>query len=306
MTRRRRPAAVAFRLVLAACAALACRDDSAGSGDSSDAGAGSASAAAGPDEVRLVDAAGATLVLPRPARRIVSLVPSATETLRAMGVDGVLVGRTDFDTQEWALGLPSVGGGLEPNLEAIVALEPDLVVRFAGEQDPRTPARLDALGVPHLGVRPDRVEDIYRTARLLGEATGHVAAADSLVAALRTGLGTASARARVLPRLRVAYVLGGTPPWVAGPGTYIDEVVALVGGDNVFADLGALYASVSPEELRTREIDVVLLSTRGTYDRSLTPGARVELVGDALEIPGPGVVEAAYHVGALLHGRSLR
>jgi cobalamin transport system substrate-binding protein len=258
------------------------------------------------EPVRLVDAAGDELVLARPARRVVSLVPSATETLRAFGGESVLVGRTDFDTSAWSAALPSVGGGLEPNLEAIVALEPDLVVRFAGTQDPRTPARLADLGIAQLAVRPDRIQDIYRTARALGAATGYTAAADSLVSVIQKGLAAVESRAGELPRVRVAYVLGGTPPWVAGPGTYIDEVMSMVGGDNAFADLGALYSSVSPEELLTRKVDVVLVSAEGAFDASLTPGARVKVVGDALEIPGPEVVDAAYRVAELLHGRSLR
>lgn len=256
--------------------------------------------------IRLLDPTGAEVVLRAPARRVVSLVPSATATLHAMGRDDVLAGRTDYDTQTWAARLPSVGGGLEPNLEAIVALRPDLVVRFAGEQDTRTPARLTELGIPQLAVRPDRIDDIYRTASLLGQAIGDLAAADSLVTVIRSGLGEASAAVRDLPRLRVAYVLGGTPPWVAGANTYIDEVISLMGGDNVFADLELLYAAVSPEEMRTRAIDVVLLSQAGTFDSALSPGARVELVGAALEIPGPGVVDAAYLVAERMHGRKLR
>jgi iron complex transport system substrate-binding protein len=216
------------------------------------------------------------------------------------------VGRTDFDRDSWAQTLPSVGGGLEPNLEAIVALRPDLVIRFEGTQDPRTPRRLDELGIKHVAVRPDRVEDVYRTAAILGAATGQGAAADSLIAAIRAGLLELSRKAAVLPRRRVAYVLGGTPPWVSGPGTYIDEIITLVGGDNVFADLGTLYASVSPEQLLTRGIEVVLHSGLETFDARLTPGARVVDVGDALEIPGPDVVDAAYHLAELMHGRSLR
>ena len=284
-------------LLLTACASLGCGADDAGEREP-------AAAAASRSEVRLVDASGTELVLGRPARRVVSLVPSATETLHAMGATGVLVGRTDFDTEPWAVDLPSVGGGIEPDLEALVALEPDLVVRFAGEQDPRTPARLDALGIAHLAVRPDRVEDVYRTAELLGAATGYGRAADSLVAAIRAELDRVARSVRGLERVRVAYVLGGTPPWVAGPGTYIDEVISLAGGDNVFTDLGALYAAVSTEELRTRDIDVVLLSPGATLDRTLAPGARVERVDEELEIPGPDVVDAAHHVAELLHGRS--
>jgi iron complex transport system substrate-binding protein len=237
---------------------------------------------------------------------VVSLVPSATETLRALGAERTLVGRTDFDTGLWSAMLPSVGGGIGPNLEAIVALEPDLVIRFAGEQDPRTPARLDALGIAHVAVRPDRIEDIYRTVRLLGQATGYEAAADSLVATIRDGLERASRQTEALPRRRVAYVLGGSPPWVSGPGTYIDEVINLVGGDNVFGDLDALYSAVSPEELLARNIEIVLVPSAGEFDVSLTPGARVEVVGPALEIPGPDVVEATLYLAELLHGLKLR
>ncbi len=285
-----RPAAVALILLACACADSAARTDRPASVS---------------DEVRLLDAAGAEMVLPRPARRVLSLVPSATETLHAMGRGDVLVGRTDYDTQSWAAKLPSVGGGLEPNLEAIVALQPDLVVRFGGDQDARTPARLTSLGIPVISVRPDRIEDVYRTIDLLGDAIGDEPAADSLAQSIRNGLRDAAEEARALPRVRVAYVLGGTPPWVAGPNTYIDEIVSMMGGDNVFGDLKLLYAAVSPEELRARVIDVVLVSGSGTFDGSLAPGARIEDIGTALEIPGPGVVAAARLVAERIHGRQL-
>jgi iron complex transport system substrate-binding protein len=258
------------------------------------------------DSIVVIDAEDRRLALPAPARRIVSLVPSATATLRAIGAGQTLVARTDFDRAEWAAGLPSVGGGLEPSLETIVALQPDLVVRFGGEQDPRTRARLEELSIPFLSVRPDGLADIFRTAELLGAVTGRISAADSLVRSLRDGLGKASEAVATLPPVRVAYVLGGSPPWVAGPGTYIDEVLSLIGGSNVFADLGALYSAVSVEELRTRAIDVVLVSAPGQYDETLTPDARTVVIGDALDIPGPDVVEAALRVAELLHGRPLR
>jgi len=290
-------AAVVAPLFAAACAG--------GDPDASAPAAGADEDASG-RSIRVVDAMGDTVTLSAPARRVVSLVPSATETLRAIGATDALAGRTDFDTQTWARSIPSVGGGIEPNLEALVALEPDLVIRFGGSQDPRTPVRLDDLGIPSLAVRPDHVDDIYTTAEMLGTATGHDARADSLVRALRAGLRGLEEAAAALPRKRIAYVLGGTPPWVSGPGTYIDEIVSLAGGDNVFSDLDALYSPVSPEQLRTRDIDVVLVSSAETFDASLTPGARVAVIGDVLEIPGPDVIDAAYLVAEALHGRSLR
>jgi iron complex transport system substrate-binding protein len=140
----------------------------------------------------------------------------------------------------------------------------------------------------------------------LGRVTGADSAADSLVRALEAGLAELSQRVEQLPRLRAVYVLGGTPPWVAGPDTYIDEIIRLVGGDNAFQDLGALYSAVSPEELRARKIDVVLVSDASQFDATLTPQARIVEIGDALEIPGPHVVDAAWRVAELLHGTSLR
>ena len=256
--------------------------------------------------VTFVDAAGRRHRLEEPARRIVSLVPSATETLHALGSHHRLVGVTDYDDRPWADTLPSVGGGLEPNLEALLALRPDAVIRFEGEQDPRTPARLDQLGIRHVAVRPVSLDDLYETNRILGALTGRTEAADSLSEAIRSGLQDLSRAVAPLPRKRVAYVLGGSPPWVAGPETYVSEILSLVGGDNVFADLERPYAPVSPEELRSRAVDVVLVGAEGTYDASLTPEARVEAVGESLDAPGPDVVAGAREVAEVVHGREIR
>lgn len=296
--RRRRSLALVFA---AAVTTLACQPaaDSAGDSDPSS----DSHQPARPTE--LVDAAGRLHTLAEPARRIVSLVPSATEVLRAIGASGSLVGVTDYDA-DWTDDLPSVGGGLEPNLEALVALRPDAVIRFHGEQDPRTPARLDDLGIRHVAVRPVALADLYETNRIVGRLTGRTAEADSLSRRIRAGLDELAEAVSPLPRQRVAYLLGGSPPWVSGPDTYIAEILGLVGGDNVFADLDAPYQAVSPEELRSRDIDVVLVATAGSYDESLTPEARVESVGDALQVPGPDVVDAARRVAEVIHGRALR
>lgn len=253
------------------------------------------------DEIRLQDADGRTLRLSSPARRVVSLVPSATVTLEAIGAAGVVVARTDHDTASWTRDLPSVGGGLMPSLEAVVAARPDLVVRFGGPQDTRTPGALDQLGLPHLAIRPDGIGDVLETVRLLGAATGHARAADSLAAALRAGLDSVRASTAGLPRVRAAYVLGGDPPWVAGPGTYIHDLLEVAGADNVFADLGSLYAAVSVEEFLARPVDVVVTPRGARLDERIRRRARVVETGDALEIPGPEVASAARALAALLH-----
>jgi len=241
----------------------------------------------------VVDADGRTVRLDGPATRIVSLVPSATLTLGALGAQGQVVARTDFDTVGWARDLPSVGGGLEPSMEAVVASRPDLVIRFGGPQDPDTPRRLDALGIAHVALRPDRITDVLDGIRLLGVVSGHEQAAASLTSTIRDTLDAIRARSAQAPPVRVAYVLGGTPPWVAGPGTYIDELIRLAGGVNVFSDLGKLYGSVSPEEFVARDIDVVMTPRGSRFQRRLVPDARFVEAGPDMELPGPGVMEAA-------------
>ena len=257
---------------------------------------------AGGEVIQVVDAMGDTVRLDGPPSRVVSLVPSATLTLDALGVRSRLVGRTDYDTLAWARTLPSVGGGLEPNLEDLVALTPDLVIRFGGDQDPVTPRRLDELGIPHAAVRPDAVADVFRSIRVVGALVGEEVRADSLARHLEARLDSLRRARRGGPSPRVAYLLGGEPPWVAGPGTYIHELVELVGGTNVFADLDDLYASVSLEEFLVREIDVVV--THGAEElRGRLPGdLPIREVGGALELPGPWVVEAAHELDQAVHG----
>lgn len=260
-------------------------------------------APATPTADTLVDADGRQVALMLPVHRIVSLVPSATLTLDAVGARDALVGRTQFDTAAWAAGIPSVGAGLEPSLEAIVAVHPDLVIRFGGPQDVRTPARLDDLGIPHIAIRPDGIDDVLHTVRLLGRITGHQQAGDSVADAIQATLDRVRESARGSTPVRVAYILGGTPPWVAGPDTYIDQLIRLAGGTNVFSDLGSLYASVSPEEFVAREIDLILVPAGATFDRRLAHGTPVAQVDPALEIPGPGVGQAAEEVASILRSR---
>lgn len=258
------------------------------------------------NNILLVDATGLEVTLQEPARRIISLVPSATQILKALGVGHVLVGRTDFDNEDWVISVPSLGGGLKPNFEKIIALNPDLVVLFAGDQDPHTRSRLDDFGITQVAIRPDRLTDLYASIILLGQATGTEPVADSIISTIKKDLTDLQRWTATRPKLRTVYLLGGSPPWVAGPDTYIDEILRLAGGRNVFSDLEFLYGPVSPEQIRFREIDVVLVSDRSQFDAMLTPGARIEEIGNTLEFPGPNVAQAARHVAELLHRDLLR
>lgn len=263
------------------------------------------SSAPGAFPVHIEDASGSSLIFQEPPTRIVSLVPSATRTLQALGAQSLLVGRTEYDTGNALAHLPSVGGGLQPSLETLVALDPDLVIRFAGESDLATPKRLDDMGVRHFAVRLDRVEDVRALVAELGALTGLQDRAGELAAEMDATLGEIQRRVKGRPRVRVAYILGGNPPWVAGPGTFIDELLASAGGENSFSDLEALYGPVSPEEFLVREIDLLLAPEGGEV---FLPSAGIPLlrVSSALELPGPDLAQAAWHLAELLHPEVFR
>jgi iron complex transport system substrate-binding protein len=249
--------------------------------------------------VRVIDDAGETLNLEEPPQRILSLVPSATGILLALGQRDRLVGRTDYDLAPEVADLPSVGGGLGASVERIVALNPDLVIHFRADSDPGTPRQLEAAGIPHLAIRPDRIEDIRRILRLIGTVVHEAARADSLVASLDSGLADVSERVAGTPRPRVV-LIGGDPPTVAGSGTFLHELLGIAGGDNVFADVGELYAPVSLEEILRREADLILVpeSVRVPPVLESIPVRRIPL--DVLT-PGLEVTTSARVLASILH-----
>lgn len=254
----------------------------------------------GPASVSLVDATGTTLRLPLPATRVLSLVPSATETLVRIGAGDVLVGRTDYDTLSALRGLPSVGGGLGPNLEVVRTLEPAVVVTFAGESDPRTTQSLEAFGIPVFAVRPDRLQDVPVIVRQLGEIVGRSDEAEALVFEMESELAGVRAAADSLPAIRAVYLLGGSPSLAAGPETFISDLMALAGARNALDDLDGLYAPVSPEVLLARQVDVILVGEGETVDPRVVRERRVAAIPSWVEVPGARLGEAAWVVARAL------
>jgi ABC-type Fe3+-hydroxamate transport system substrate-binding protein len=186
-----------------------------------------------------------------------------------------------------------------------VSLDPELVILFAGESDSTTPARLRELGIPCLAIRPEGLAEIRTVIAQLGSLAEQDAAADSLLAAMDSTLTEIGRRVRGRPRVRVAYVLGGTPPWVAGGDSYLDEMLTAAGGENVFADLGVPYGPVSPEQLVARRVDLLLAPEGGDVR---LPGVEIRLrrVPAALEIPGPQVARWVSELAEILHPEAIR
>ena len=249
-------------------------------------------------------------------QRIVSLIPSATETIMALGAGDRLVARTDYDTDPALAHLPSVGGGLTPSLEYLATLRPDLVVAWPDNMSRSISTRLADLGVELYMPQAQSLADIYRTTNDLGRLLGLEMRADSLNRSIRQGLEELRAAVAGRQRPSAFYVVWHEPPTTAGSGTYIDELLEIVGARNLFADAPALWPQLSLEEIVRRQPDVLIFprgegqmpeleqlrTTVGWRElRAVQDGEVIEVDAFLFNRPGPRVVEAARQLAIILH-----
>lgn len=229
-------------------------------------GAGSSTTAA-PAAIRVVDDMGDTVALARPATRVVSLIPAATELLFALGAGPRLVGRSHWcDYPAAAVAVADVGDGIEPSLEAILARKPDLVLLYASGRNTAAARRLRGLGIPTFLARTDLIADVPRLAQVFGALTGRAAAADSLAAAFGDSLRAATVpdTTPVSRRPSVFLLVWDQPPMTVGAGSFLSELMARAGGRNVFADLKASSAEISVEAVAERHPDLILTAAGDT------------------------------------------
>jgi iron complex transport system substrate-binding protein len=189
---------------------------------------------------------------PAPAvSRIVSINPSLTAMLLALGARDTLVGVDDYSARQnpELADLPRVGGLHDTSLEAIVALEPDLVVLVPSVEQREVRERLGALGVPHLALDPTSFDDVLAALETLGRRSGREAAARERVAAIRGARETMLRERAGRPSVRGVLVLTRDPLYVVGGGSFIDEMLAIAGVENLGRALPGSYPRASLEWL---------------------------------------------------------
>lgn len=196
-----------------------------------------------------------------PATRVASLAPSTTELLFALGAGGRVVGRTTWcDWPPAAAAITNLGDGLSPNIEAILAVRPDLVVLYRSPQNAAAADRLRGFGVATIQLRTDSFDDLARNAELLGRALGVEDSARAVAVRLRAGIAEAS-RPGGSAGPRVLILAWDQPPMTIGRGSFQHELVALAGGINIFADVAAPSAPVSLEAIAARDPDVIFTTS---------------------------------------------
>jgi len=309
----RRLAALATLLI--AAFAAACSDRRAPAGDS-DAAVPSAGSATGVAPER--DDFGDSIATPATApRRIVSLNPTTTELLFAIGAGRRVVGRTHWDSwPDSARLVPDLGDGLRPNVEAVLATRPDLVVLYASADNRAAAQQLRAAGVATLALKVDRIADFRRAVRLLGAAAREPRRAQVVVDSVDQTLQRVRRETSGFARPTVFWHVWDAPLITIGAGSYMNELVEIAGGRNVYADLPDPSPRIAMEDLLHRDPDVILAGPIGAQEIASNPAwrpLRAVREGRVLALdtalvgrPSVRLGEAAVAIASLLHPEAPR
>jgi iron complex transport system substrate-binding protein len=267
------------------------------------------------------DGLGREVTLAAPAQRIVTLAPSLTEMVFAVGAGGQMVGRDELvDFPPEALDVPSIGSAYGSlNTEAILALQPDLVLA-AEINTPEQVKELEDLGLTACYLNnPLTYEELFEQVNLIGKMTGHeeeaAALAESLAARVEA---VKSAVANVAEKPTVFYEIDGTDPakpWTTGPGTFMDTMITQAGGVNIGGVLSDPFAQISVEEIVAQDPDIIILGDTlygvtiesiperaGWADLTAVKEGNVFAFDDNLASrPGPRLVDGLEELLKILH-----
>jgi len=258
-------------------------------------------------EIVIRDDTGATLRLPAAARRIVSLAPHITENLFAAGAGARIVGAVDYsDFPEAAKRIPRVGGYSHPDMEAIVALKPDLVLAWQSGNADALVDKLKSLGLTVYQSQPDRLEDIPSGIEKMGRLAGTETVANQAAARFRQRLAGLRGQYAGKPVVPVFYQAWHQPLLTVGGGQIISDVIRLCGGENVFAALPAKAPSVSVEAVLAADPEAIVASGMGADTpiglddwrkwkrmKAVARGNLFHVSADLMQRPSPRLLDGA-------------
>ncbi len=267
----------------------------------------------------VVDQMGRDVVISTSPERVISLSPSNTEIVFAIGLGGNIVGVTDYcNYPEEALEKEKVGGFSSPNLETILSLEPDLVL--AGNMHEEQVQKLEEMDIPVLVLAPESVEEVFEAIKLVAEATGQEEEAEVVISNIKNRLEAVQEKLDLLPkenRVRVYYEVYSDPIMTAGGSSLISEVIYLAGGKNIFVDVKEKFPQISAEVVIERDPQFILfpnyhgseefkgeLLTERPLWREITAVKEdnvFRVSDDIISRPGPRLVDAVEEVFGILY-----
>ena len=261
------------------------------------------------------DEAGRSVAVPDQVHRLVTLSPSLTNTVYALGAAPVLVGITDYTEYppEAAAQKPSVGAVVNPSLEKIVALHPDLVLALPEFNGAETITGLERLGIPVFLFKTGNLSNIYTTLATVGRLLGQEREATALIDQLRSRESKVRAQSAIKDKPKVLLVLSVDPLITAGHNAFITEMIAAAGGHSVTGDLPQDWLQLNVEAILPRKPDYILLMKGGPVnfkDMQRRAGwnsleavrqGRVIVVDDRIQIPGPVAFDGLEDLARQLH-----
>ena len=264
----------------------------------------------------VVDETGRRVEVPARVERIVTLAPNLTEIVFALGLEEKLVGVTSHcDFPAAARSKPQVGDVVNPSLEKILELKPDVVFGSTAGNRRETVEALERLGVPLYGVEARSVEGIFVSIRDIAELAGAPRAGAELAGRLEARLAALGVHTAAGPAPRVLFAIWMEPLVTIGNDTFLNDVLARAGAESVTADLGESWPRLSVEEVIRRDPDYLILprthSLQASFERLVQeePWRRLRAVrenrivwlDDAVLRPGPRIVDAIEELARALH-----
>lgn len=199
-----------------------------------------------------------------PAQRIVSLNPTTTEILFALGAGARVVGRTHYDQYpDSARLVPDLGAGIRPNVEAVIGTRPDLVLLYGSEDNRPAANRLRAAGIATAAFKVDSIAEFDRLTRLLGRLIGDSARGALVADTVMRTLDSVRTAMRGVTRVSVVIPTWNEPLIVIGGGSFLNELVAIAGGRNVYDSSPSPSPTVSFEDVLQRNPQYVLAGPEG-------------------------------------------
>ncbi len=263
-----------------------------------------------------VDDAGRKLYVAKAPTRVVSLAPSITEMLFALGLNEQVVGVTDFCNFPAAAAAKPKIGYSNPNLESLIALRPELIVAPLEFHRANVLAKLEELKIPVLLLEATSLEQVFAHIHTLGRIFDRSTAAHAMTADMRAQMAEISRRTEGLARRRVLYVINSQPLITVGPGSYIHQMIGLAGGVNIASGAATAYPRLTMETV-LKEDPEILIFPRGSVEtvprseqeawRRWTTLTAVqhnrlrEVPADALNRPGPRVMQGLEALARVIH-----
>jgi len=264
------------------------------------------------------DDMGREISIDKMPERIVSHVPPITEILFALGLGEKVVGVSDYcDYPEEAKLKASVGDYYNPSIERIVDLDPDLVLTDGHSE---TVKQLDSLGIALLVLDPTDFEGIYRDIELLGKVTGAESNAEQVIDDMKKEISDVLEKVKDAPRISVFYIIDATDlnnPWTAGPGSFVDSLIGMAGGENVAGKAPGPWVQLSIEQIVSSDPEIIILpAAHGTVFTS--PDVLKEhpvwrevsavkqdniysIDGDLVDGYGPRIVQGLKEIARIIH-----